>query len=60
MDGFAVARYSAPMGGEQKTNRENKTNVDEGQRLGREDGSQWDKLELGRNLLLIFLSDEPT
>jgi hypothetical protein len=48
------------MGGEQKTNRENKTNVDEGQRMGREDGSQWDKLELGRNLLLIFLSDEAT
>jgi hypothetical protein len=42
LEGFPLARYSAPIGGQQKTNRENKTNIDEGQRMEREDGSQWD------------------
>jgi hypothetical protein len=60
MDGFPVARYSASMGDEQKANHESKINIDEGQRMEREDGSQWDKLELGCNLLLIFLSDDAT
>ena len=60
MDGFSLARYAAQIGGEQKTNRGNKINIDEGQRMEREDGSQWNELELGCNLLLIFLSDDAT
>jgi hypothetical protein len=56
-----LARHSAQLGvGEQKTKIENRMNIDESQRMGREDGSHWDEFELGCNLLLIFLSDDAT
>jgi hypothetical protein len=35
-------------------------NIDEGQRMERGDGSQWYEFELGRKLLLIFLSYDDT
>jgi hypothetical protein len=61
LSGLLLARHPAQFGvGEQNTNIENRMNIDGGQRLEREDGSLWDKLEIGRNLLLIFLSDDAT
>jgi len=56
--GFPLTRYSAQIGGEQKTNRENKVNIDGGQRMEREDGSQWYQFELGCDLLLIFFLND--
>jgi hypothetical protein len=49
MDGFPLARFSTEIEGEQKANLENKMNIDEGQRMEREDGSLWDEFELGCN-----------
>jgi hypothetical protein len=43
LDGFPLARLAAQIGGEQKTNREIKMNIDGGQRMEREHGSQWDE-----------------
>ena len=60
MDGFPVVRYAAQLRGEQQTNLEKEMNIDEGQRMDREDGSQWDEFELSCNLLLIFSPDDAT
>jgi hypothetical protein len=60
LGGFPLARYAATIRGEQKTNKENKMNIDAGQRMEREDGSQWDDFEPGSDLLLIFLLNDAT